>query len=216
MTISGFFALGSAACNAADNANGEVWSGALGVEPTESLEAPQAPAIVRAGTILVFETEEAVSTRTHKAGDAFTARVLEDVMGSDGLIAMPRGSRSRWVVTRSESAEGEMREAVLLFSLESMQVDERWIPVEATVTDAHTLAHAEHGGPDAGLKVAVGSAAGAAVGRIMGGDTRAGLQGAGAGANLAAIVLLTTRSSVAELPSGSLITIRIEEPVFPK
>jgi hypothetical protein len=109
-----------------------------------------------------------------------------------------------------------MREAVLLFSLESMQLEERWIPVEATVTEAQVHAPLEHAGSDSGVQVAVGAAAGAVVGRIMGGDTRAGVQGAEAGgANLAAIVLLTTRSGVAELPSGSVITIRIEEPVFP-
>ena len=63
-------------------------------------------------------------------------------------------------------------------------------------------------------KIGVGAAAGALVGQILGQDTESTLAGAGVGAAVGTAVALATRGGSAKLPAGSVLTVRLDEPVI--
>lgn len=204
--------LGLAACAPTQD---EPADSELGSQPADAEQPTETarPATVPAGTNLTFRTDQTVSTDTHEQGDAFTATLQEDVTASDGSVAIPAGSESRWVVTRSETDAGDEDQALLAFRLESLRMNGQWVPLQSTVTEATVHSEAGDTGTETAAKVAVGTAAGAIIGQILGRDTESTLKGAGVGAAVGAVVALTTRGGKAELPEGSTIQVRLDEPV---
>ena len=165
---------------------------------------------VPAGMLMGFVVSEQVSTGTHKRGDAFSATLRGSLPYAEGNGAIPEGTPARWVVRESTTDGGE---ALLAVELESIQVNDTWIPVvgEVVRTDIET----DHPDTDTetGAKIAVGAAAGALIGQIVGSDTRSTLVGAGMGAAVGTAVALSSRDGSAVLPAGSTITVELTEPL---
>jgi hypothetical protein len=182
-------------------------------ERTNPTPEPVAEVLVPQGTTLAFRVDRTVSTESDDVGDAFTATVTDATRAAVGSEALAPGARSRWVVTRSDSDAGDDGEALLAFRLESLQVAGEWVPIEGTVTETELRADTGDSNSETAAKVAVGAAAGAILGRIIGGNTSSTLKGAGVGAAVGTVVALTTRDGSAELPEGSMITIRLDEDV---
>jgi hypothetical protein len=172
---------------------------------------PEVTASVTAGTQLTFRVDETVSTDSHEAGDTFTATLASDVRDSEGVVALPAGASSRWIVTEAREDGGTDDQALLAFRLESVQVDGDWVPLEATVTETQIRSEARDSKTESAAKVAVGAAAGAVIGQIIGRNTSSTLKGAGVGAAVGTVVALTTRDGEAELAQGSTITVSLEE-----
>lgn len=179
-------------------------------QPTTPPE-PAAPAIVPEGTTMVFRVDETVSTGSHEVGDAFTARLVEPALATDGSVALPAGTSSRWVVTRSEDDGGDEGQALLAFGLQSVDVGGAPTAIEATVTDTDIQSDAGDSTTESVAKVAVGAAAGALIGQILGGDTESTLRGAGVGAVVGTVVALTTGEGEARLAEGSTVTVRLDQ-----
>lgn len=168
---------------------------------------------VPAGTPMTFTVDQTVSSGEVGAGDVFTATLTSDVLGADGSVAVPAGTGSRWVVTQSTSDGGPNGEALLAFGLRSLDLDGRWVPVEATVTETDLRTTRGDSGTETAAKVAVGAAAGAIIGQILGRDTESTLKGAGVGAAVGTVVALTTREGEARLEEGSTVTVQLDEAV---
>lgn len=177
-------------------------------ENGESSE-PEASA-VPTGTSLVFSVDEQISTDTHNRGDVFSATLRYGVSDEEGGELVPPGAQSRWVVNESSTADGQ---ALLAVQLTSIQVDGEWTPVVGDVTQAEIQADHPDTNTETGAKIAVGTAAGAVIGQILGSDTRSTLTGAGVGAAVGTAVALSTRGGKAVLPQGSVITVRLSEPL---
>lgn len=200
------FAVGGCSVEESSDApNGETDGSAVGTEVEAETEPPR---MVAEGTTMVFRVDETVSTGSHEVGDAFTARLAEPVRATDGSVALPAGTSSQWVVTRAETSGGE---SLLAFGLRSVQVGGTPVPIEATVTDTEVQAEAGDTGTESAAKVAVGAAAGALIGQILGRDTESTLTGAGVGAIVGTVVALTTRGGEARLAQGSTITVRLDQ-----
>lgn len=170
-------------------------------------------AVVPRGTELSVTLGETVSTESHEEGDRFAAEVTEDVRGRTGRVLLPGGTRVEGVVAESRRSAGADEQAVLALRLDSIQIADRKRPLAATVQDARAERTEGDTGAETAAKIAIGTAAGALVGQILGESTESALGGAAAGAAAGAVVALTTREGDAVLEEGSIITIRLDEPI---
>ncbi|MGK7312093.1 MAG: hypothetical protein ACN0LA_07605 [Candidatus Longimicrobiales bacterium M2_2A_002] len=177
-------------------------------------EAPAEPvATVPAGTMLTLELDETISTSSHSAGDAVTATVTEAVTADDGTVLVPVGSRMSGTVRESQRSDGPENPAVLAFEFRTLSVDGQSYPVTATVENAEPNRTAGDSDAESVAKVAIGTAAGALVGQILGGTEEATVGGAAAGTLAGAAIAITSQHGDATLRQGSRITVQIQEPV---
>jgi hypothetical protein len=202
-----------AACGADSDAH-EASEGESASRATEGRSTSRAAVVpmIPAGAELVFEVLEDVSTATHRSGDAFRLRLVQPVSGSHGaqLVA---GAEARGVVTESRPSSGPDQESLLGLSLTTMQVNGGHRPIEATVESASMQQAAGDSGERTAAKIATGAAAGAIVGQILGRNTRSTVVGAAVGAAAGTGIALSTRTGHAVLPRGSLVTVRLTEPL---
>jgi hypothetical protein len=162
------------------------------------------------GTSLTFRIDETISTETHAAGDRFTATLHSNINDVEGTQVISEGTASQWLVSESTTTDGQ---ALLAVQLESIRVNGAWVPLAATVTEASIDSDQAATGGETAAKIGVGTAAGALIGQILGGDTRSTLTGAGVGAAVGAVVALTTRGGSATLPAGSAVVVQLSEPL---
>jgi hypothetical protein len=166
--------------------------------------------VVPAGASMNFSVNETVSTETHSQGATFTATLRTGIADLEGSPAIPEGTRSRWLVTQSSTSG---RDAALAVELEAVQIDGEWVPVVGEVIAADMDVDRGDSGSETAAKIGIGTAAGAILGQVLGGDTRSTLAGAGVGAAVGTTVALTTRDGNAVMPAGSSITIQLTEPL---
>lgn len=162
------------------------------------------------GTVLRLTLDESVSTASHGPGDAFRARVAQEVRDSAGRVVVPEGARVSGMVTESRRGEGPA-DAVLGLALRSLEVQGRILPLPATVQQARPTPPVEGADPTAAGRIAIGTAADALVGRSVSerGDDVAVLRSA----VLARTGIALTARSDAVLPAGTRIRIQLTEPV---
>lgn len=160
------------------------------------------------GTVLRLTLAERVSTASHRAGDAFRARVAQAVRDEAGRRLVPEGAGVTGVVTESHGADELQGSAVLGLALRSIEVGGRSLPLRATVQQAR-FPRPEDG---AMARIAIGSAADALIGRAIAeraDDADPRLR------NVAVAptdIALTARGD-AVLPAGSRIRIQLAAPV---
>lgn len=185
------------------------------LQPTPAEQpTPERVPTIPVGTEIGAELTAALSTEANRAGDRFSARVQEDVLGADGLVLVPRGSEIRGRVTEALESPGADQPAILRLAVESLVIQGREIPITASVTEAQLRTEARDSGARTAAKVATGAAAGAVMGRILGRDGRSTAAGAVAGAAAGTAVALATRDGHAVMEAGSRLVIRLDAPVW--
>lgn len=165
---------------------------------------------IASGATLRLAFAEKTCSRTLSEGETVSATVRDGADGSNGA-RIPSGSRVTLVVTRSTSATNNDR-PTLAFDVRSVNVDGESYPVDGRVS-LDSIAIERQGG-DA-KKVAIGAAAGAVIGNIIGGGDRAvrTAAGAAAGGLAGAGVAAATGKRYACVPAGEYITLRLTSPV---
>ena len=179
--------------------------------PQGTSEGPvaEAPA-VPASTTLTLALDQALSTKSNKAGDPFSAHLIADLMAPGGEILLPMGTVVRGEVTEAVASPPADVPAMLRLQIVSVEVNGEAVPVVADVEDLQLQTEAKDSDRQTAGKVAVGAAAGALLGKITGkGTTKGAVVGAAAGAAVA----IATRDGNASLPVGSQMTIRLLEPL---
>jgi hypothetical protein len=166
---------------------------------------------VPSGTEIAIRLLEDVSTDTHRTGDAFSAIVDGSVTDADGAVLIPAGTSVRGLVAEARPSAGADEQAVLVLTVESLAMDGETWPIRGTMRSAELESDAKDSTSETVGKVAVGAAAGAIVGQILGKDTESTLKGAGVGAVAGAIVAFTTRDGHATAPAGSVLVIGLDE-----
>lgn len=165
---------------------------------------------VPAGTRLEVELTRTLASNTSSPGDAFRARVSEDVV-QDGVVVIPRGSEILGEVTEAvplKKVGGQARLALKLTDL--VLPSGRTVPVQAsflqegrneTRRDAATI-----GGATAG---------GAILGRILnkGDRSRGSIIGALIGAAAGTAIASKTPGEEVVIPEGSAVTLRLDDAV---
>jgi hypothetical protein len=172
---------------------------------------PAAPTsyTLRAGTEVSLSANDSITTRSAKAGDAFTATVSESVRDASGHVVIPAGSTVSGTIVHADPAPNPRASGQLDLAVTSVTVHGRTYTVEGTVESKDTVMQGRGvTGADA-AKVGGGAAIGAVAGRLLGGNKKGtiigGLAGAAAGAGAAA----RSRDVDVVLPKGAGIRVKL-------
>ena len=189
-------------------------AGAAAAAPAAAAPAPAPPppppppppkvANLKAGDPIVVRTTRALSTKTLKSGDAFSA-IVEDPIVVDGWTAIASGARVDGRIAESDKGGRIKGKANISLELTSV-TDSAGRKIEIVTTPVSAEAASKKGKEAA--KVGVGAGAGAAVGAIAGGGKGAAigaLVGGGAGAAM--------RGDAAEIPAETVLTFELRSPV---
>jgi hypothetical protein len=179
-------------------------AGAADAEPAPRAYNPPPPRVftIPEGANITISTAQTLSTKLDRDGDRFTASLANPIVDGDWVIAK-RGALVEGEIVNSDPGGKVEGRAVLKVKLRSLQLaDGRKV---ALSTSSYTKEAKSTKKKDA-AKVGIGAGLGAAIGAIAGGGKGAAI-GAGAG------VVLATRGDPAEIPSESLLTFRLQEPI---
>ena len=155
-----------------------------------------------------MRTTTALSTKTHKAGDTFTASLVDPLVEGDWVIA-PKGSTVKGRITEADEGgrvKGVARLAIQLTQFETGDGQTIRISTNARAREAKTTKKKD------ATKVGIATGIGAGIGAIVGGKKGAGI-GAATGAGAGTGVVLATRGDPAVFPSETVLTFRLRTPV---
>lgn len=168
-----------------------------------------APSVyVPAGTVLPLALAEDLSGRDVEPGDRFVAHVAEPVIGPSGELVLPEGTPVSGHVAAIRDADARYPASMAL-AFDAIHIDGTSAPFAANVLrSAVTTNQTDIEASDVGI----GAAIGAVVGTII--DPGEGtLAGAGIGAGGGALVSLGRSRDEAILPAGTILVVRLEEPI---
>jgi len=207
--------LGTVACGATTSGTSGSTSAPVYVPPTSSTPGTQANTtptevngsrygVVPAGQELDVRLGTALSSKTATVEQRFEATTVADLT-QNGNVLIPAVSRVRGVVSAVDPADRVHRAGSLTLSFDELSVRGRTYPVRAMATNVFESGGIREEGGTAG----VGAGAGAIVGGIIG-----GLKGAILGAVIGAGgAIAATEGKDIDLPAGSIIRIRLDQPV---
>lgn len=164
--------------------------------------------VVQADSVIGLEIESSLTSERARVEDPVAARVTRDVRVGD-RVAIPAGSRVEGEVTVVERG-GRLRDRARLgLRFTSIVLaDGTRLPV----TTETIYREGDAPGGESAAKIGGGAIGGAIIGGILGGAKGAAIGGAvGAGGGTAAV--MAGGRNAATLPSGTPVTVRIEDPV---
>jgi len=165
----------------------------------------QSGGTVDTGVNIPVRTNEEINT-TKSDGRVFTGSVDEDVRDTRGNVALPKGTDVELIVRKVNDDDYGL-------DLESVTINGRRLAVQ---TETAAVAGESKDGIGANRRTAEhvggGAAIGAIIGAIAGGKKGAAIGGAVGGAGGAGVQVLTRGKSV-KVPSESLVTFRLEQPL---
>ncbi|MCH7666728.1 MAG: hypothetical protein IH936_12455 [Acidobacteria bacterium] len=161
------------------------------------------------GRLLEIEFKETVSSATHRQGDTFSARLVQDLTAEDGTLVVAAGTEVIGRVTRVTPLKRVGGRA-------SIEIEFTHLVLSPTDTVAISASFVELGVDKRKDKKKIAGAAivGAILGRILGGDGAEGiLAGAAAGAAAGTIAVTRGEGKDAEIPRGQIVALQLEEVV---
>jgi len=172
---------------------------------------PPAPPKARlaAGTTMDVAATDTISSRTAKPGDAFSARVVEDVRNAAGRVVIPAGSVVNGKITDVKPSPNPSTPGTLTLSVASITVRGTSYPIDASVDSLETIHKGRGITKGDAAKVGAGAAAGAILGRVLGGNKKGTIVGGVIGGIAGAGVASSTKDSDIVLPAGAHIIIRL-------
>jgi len=172
---------------------------------------PTAPAMlhVGAGTTMDIAAVDTISSRTAKVGDAFSARVVEDIKNAAGKVVIPAGSVVNGKIADVKPAPNPNTPGTLTLSVSSITVRGTSYAIEASVDSLETIHKGRGVTTGDAAKVGAGAAAGAILGRVLGGNKKGTIIGGIVGGAAGAAVAHSTKDSDIVLPAGAHIIIRL-------
>ncbi|HKA60750.1 MAG TPA: glycine zipper domain-containing protein [Gemmatimonadales bacterium] len=162
-----------------------------------------------AGAKIDIAANDTISSRTSKAGETFSAHVVQDVKNAHGQVVIPAGAMVNVRITEVKPAPNPRTPGTLTLAVTSVTVRGNTYPIEGSVDSIETT-HQGRGvtGGDA-AKVGAGAAAGAILGRVIGGNSKGTVVGGIIGGIAGAGVASHTKDSDIVLPKGAHIIIRL-------
>ncbi len=163
--------------------------------------------VIPEGSEIAIRTDETIDSDNSTGGQLFAATVTEDVLDSNGNVAIPQGTRAKLVV-RNMSSGGAVHSGELALDLFSISVKGKEYRVDTSDVD-----YSNKRGVGANKRTAEfgggGAALGALLGGIFGGGKGAGI-GAAAGAGGGLLTQLFTRGKVVKVPAETLLRFRLD------
>jgi hypothetical protein len=164
------------------------------------------------GVDLELTLDQTIGTKNSRVGQEFSATVRNNVYAQNGRIVVPAGAKVHGHVTGLDDSDHPGEAAAIRLDFERLAFNGRSYPFEAriTATDLQTSRDRHVSGRD----VAVGAAAGAVLGAIVGeGDLKKILGGAAIGAAAGTVIALGVGDTEAALPAGSRMNVRTTQTV---
>lgn len=160
---------------------------------------------IEPGTVVPVRTNQYISSE-RADGRIFTGTVSQDVMGSNGQLAIPQGSDVELIVRNAPDGD-------LVLDLESVMINGRRYALDASANriDANRREGVGDNGRT-GEFVGGGALLGGIIGAIAGGGKGAAI-GAGVGAAAGASDEMATRGREVRVPAESLLTFRLNQPL---
>lgn len=180
-------------------------------QPTRApAAAPAAPAKPRgpssytapAGAFLDMSVNDTITTKTAKAGDAFTATVVDNVSDGHGAIVIPQGAQVHGTVSAVETGQ-------LTLAVSSVTIRGKDYGIAAKIDSLETVKQSKSIGGGDVAKVGIGAAAGALLGRVIGGNTKGAVIGGVVGAAAGTGVAAKTHGSYVMLPKGAHVNLTL-------
>ncbi len=168
-----------------------------------------ARASLAAGTTMEASASQEITSRRNKAGETFTATLVEAVTSNDGKVVIPAGSEVTFSIVQIAPAKNKSaKDGTLVLEATSVTINGQSRPIDAEVTYIeHTLKGRGVGTSEA-AKVGGGAAAGAIIGKVIGGGTGAAV-GAVTGAAAGAAVAVETADRDVVIPVGGKIRLSL-------
>ena len=179
--------------------------------------------VVAQGATARLSLQSQLSTKISEVGDEVVAVLYEPVRGSDGRVAIPRGTEFVGRVTQVQAAKRPQKEATMTVVFEVMRMPYGEEKVATTVTAIDDYASDEKyrskddegkvGGGRSGERTARNAGLGGGLGSL--GGVLAGGIGAvavGAGAGAATGVLMTKGKDI-KLAPGTILRVRFDREV---
>src|SRR5712692_1312906 len=183
--------------------------------PVASPAKPVAPSelTLAAGSHLTLGADDTITTRSAKAGDAFTATVGEDVKDAAGRVVIPAGSTVSGTIAASNAAPSPNSTGHLTLAVTSVTVRGTSYPLDATVESADTVMKGRGVTTGEVEKTGAGVAIGALAGKLLGKNTKGAVIGGIVGGAAGAAVAAKTRSIDVVLPKGASIRLTLTKPL---
>jgi BON domain-containing protein len=179
---------------------------AAATAPPPPEEKPQ-PIVVPAGTVLVVQTTQGLSSKTSQAGQPFSASLAQPVTVG-GRTAIPEGSKVSGTVVTAK-AKGKVKgEGQLDLKLTSISAHDQTFPIETVVLSSTVKGKGKRTAATTGG----GAAGGALIGGIAGGGKGAAI-GAGIGAAAGFLGGTFTGNKQVEVPAESALSFTLAQPL---
>jgi len=166
-----------------------------------------------AGRQFTMVTRDAISSRSAKSGDSFSASVLSDVQDSRGRVAIPAGALVNGTITDVKPAAGPNSSGTLTLAVSSVTVRGKNYPIDANISALDTERQGRGITTGDAAKVGAGAAAGAIVGQVIGKNTKGTVIGAVVGAAAGAGYAVATKDSDIRLPEGTHVVVTLQQRV---
>jgi hypothetical protein len=165
----------------------------------------QNPNEIGVGTEFDVRLQNPLSSKTANVEDRFEATTMVDLRDERGRVLIPAGSVRRGVVSSVHPATRTERKGSMTIAFDRVTVNGRAYPIRATVSQALE----SEGIMGEKEKIGIGAGAGAILGAILGG-AKGALAGIliGGGGTIAA-----TEGKDVELPSGTVLRVRLDSPL---
>ena len=156
---------------------------------------------------------KSITSSSNKAGQTVTVTVSSDVKDGRGRTVIPRGALVDLLIKDIEPATNRSdSDGKLVLGVTSTTIRGRTYALTGNVTSLpHTLRSHGIGGSEA-KKVAIGTAVGAAVGQVIGRDTKATVVGGAIGAVGGAVVARQTKNRELVVSAGAPVVITLTAP----
>lgn len=179
---------------------------------------PSAPAVVSrtapSGSTFAVRFNQTLSTRTASVGSTFTATLAQAITDAQGRVVVPAGATVRGRVTRAFHAASTGGSADLAVTFTSIAHGGRTYPIDVSMVAAAPVTRVGRASTaENTAKVTGGAAVGAVAGRVIGGDRRSAVIGAGVGTLAGTAVAVGTNRVDATIPAGATASARLNGPV---
>jgi hypothetical protein len=161
-------------------------------------------------TTLDVQLDQALGTKHSRVGDRFTGTVRQDIRAADGSVVVPSGAVVSGVVSQLKTSGHTGEQAAIGLAFQSIAVGGRALPLAANVVDAKV--ETSRSGKGVARGAGGGALAGGVIGAILGGGSGA-LKGGLVGAAGGTLIGLGTGDVQAELPAGTVMTLRTTQPI---
>jgi hypothetical protein len=169
-----------------------------------------------AGSAFDVQMTTPVSTKTSNVGDKIEATLLQPLNAPDGQVIANKGALIRGEIselTRASKSRAEEDRASVKFVFTSIQTVDGEKSLNATVTNSEGKMVAGSTTKRDALAIGGSALAGAVLGKIIGKDTKGAVIGAFGGAVLGTGAMMATKGHELEVPAGSKVSLRAEEPI---